>query len=476
MLSRYPSDIEARRSLSRWRLFCLLATVSTCCCLGCTEGPSQSSESSDETQSADEILRATIAAYGQAVSYSDRGVVRLRYRLDGRWVHDEGKLAVTFARPNKLSLQAYQLALTSDGNRLHARIVDESTADFDGQIMVRPAPQSLGLDDLYDDPMILNVMAGGMGGPPATLELLLEEEPLKNVFEPGVKRELLGKDDIRQRPCHRVKITLETGALVFWIDCKSHVVRRLEYPTAKLAQEMAKNANCSDVTLTAEFRDARIDRPIDKKSFRFDIPDDAKIVRRFVVPPQSLPTEMLGQTPGDFHFVNLQGEAVTRDSLLGKVAVLVWFNDHPASQMGLEQISTVYAKYADEPRISFHAVCTEPTDIGNQHLKQLQERWKIGYPVVRDLQAFGRDVFAVPFAPTTVVLDPRGAVQVFEVGANPGLARQLPGLLQEVLDGGDPASKIVAKCEEERAEYERELAESMVPDPENAKANGRTLR
>jgi hypothetical protein len=417
-----------------------------------------------------------IATYSQAFSYTDRGVVRLRYRLDGHWVQDEAKLAVTFARPNKLSLKAYQLALTSDDQRMYARIADDSTANFDGQIMVRPAPPSLGLDDLYEDPMILNVMAGGMGGPPASLELLLQKEPLKNVFEPGVTRELLGKEQIRQRPCHRVKITLETGALVFWIDCESHVVRRLEYPTAELAHQMAKNANCTEVTLTAEFRDARIDKPIDKKSFDFEIPADAKIVRRFVVPPQSLPTEMLGQTPDDFHFTGLRGEGVTQDSLLGKVAVLVWFNDHPASQMGLEQITSVHAKYADEPRISFHAVCTEPTDIGNQHLTRLRERWEIGFPVVRDLEAFGRDVFAVPFAPTTVVLDSRGVVQVFEVGANPELARQLPDLLEEVLNGEDLAGKIVAKFEQERAEYERTLAESLLPDWENAEAKIRSLR
>lgn len=475
MLPRAPADIEASKQ-SGWLSLCVLSLLSICCWVGCTKAPDQSENANHETESADEILRATIATYSQAFSYTDRGVVRLRYRMDGHWVRDEGKLAVTFARPNKLSLKAYQLAMTSDGRRMHARIMDASTDNFDGQIMARPAPQSLRLVDLYDDPMILNVMAGGMGGPPASLELLLEKEPLKNVFEPGVTRELLGNDEIRQRPCHRVKITLETGALVFWIDCESRIVRRLEYPTAKLAQQMATNADITDVTLTAEFRDARIDNPIDKKNFCFEIPTEAKIVRRFVVPPQSLPTEMLGQTPDDFHFAGLQGEGVTRGTLLGKVAVLVWFNDHPASQMGLEQVTSVHAKYADESRVSFHAVCTEPTDISSLYLTRLQERWKIGFPVVRDLEAYGRDVFAVPFAPTTVVLDSRGVVQVFEVGANPETAQQLPGMLQEVLDGEDLAGKIVARSEQERAEYEKALAESLLPDWENADAKGRSLR
>lgn len=475
MLPRYPNDSETRKS-SCWFRLCVLVLASICVCAGCKDEPSQSETTESAAESADDVLRATIETYGQAFTYTDRGVVRLRYRLDGHWVQDEGKLAVTFARPNKLSLKAYQLALVSDGQRMHASISDESTANFDGQIMARPTPQSLTLDDLYDDPMVLNVMAGGMGGPPASLELLLEEEPLKNVFEPGVKRELLGKDEIRQRPCHRVKITLETGALVFWIDCESHIVRRLEYPTAELARQMAKNANCTDVTLTAEFRDARFDKPIDKKSFAFEIPDDAKVVRQFVVPPQSLPTEMLGQTPDGFQFTGLQGDDVTRDSLRNKVAVLVWFNDHPASQMGLEQVTSVHAQYADESRISFHAVCTEPNDIGNQYLTRLQEQWRIGFPVVRDLQAFGRDVFAIPFAPTTVVLDSHGVVQIYEVGANPELAQQLPGMLQELLDGEDLAGKIVARAEQERTDYEKALAESLLPDWENAEADGRSLR
>jgi len=456
-------DLSYRRSLG------LFVALAVCGCIGCTQDPGPSDEPIPAEVSADEILEEMIRTYEQASSYTDRGVVRLRYKLDGHWVQDEGKLAVTFARPNKLHARAYQLTLTSDGRQMHAAIADASTENFDGQVVSRPAPRLLTLDDLYEDPMILNVMAGGMGGPPASLELLLEEKPLQSVFEAGVTRELLGKKEIRQRPCHRVKITLDTGALVFWVDCQSHLVRRLEYPTAELAKQMAKNVDCTDVTLTAEFRDARIDEPINDDAFCFEMPAEAKIVRRFVVPPQSLPTEMLGQVPDDFHFTDLDGEAVARDSLLGKVIVLVWFNDHPASQLGLEQVTSAYAKFADESRVSFHAVCTEPSEVGTQHLERLREQWKLGFPVVRDLEAFGRDVFAIPYAPTTVVLDSRGMVQIYEVGANPELAQQLPDMLEQLLDGEDLAGKIARQCEQERAEYEKALAESSVPNSEDAR-------
>lgn len=453
-----------------------LVAIATCLLGGCGDAAPDSVEPDTSTVSADQLLREMIRTYRQATSYSDRGVVRFRYRMDGHWVQDEARLSVKFARPNKVRLRAYQLAMASDGTNMRAMISDPGTVNLDGQVLVRPAPEELQSDALYDDPMVLNVMAGGMGGPPAPLELLLDDKPLQQVFEPRVERELLGHEEIRGRRCERVKVTLDTGALIFWIDTESRVLRRLEYPTDGLVDRMADSANCSEMMLTAEFRDARINGPIDESEFRFEIPAGVKLVTRFVVPPQPLPTELFGELPNDFSFTDLSSEQVARDSLLGKVAVLVWFNDHPASEMGLAQVNEVYGKYADEPHLSFHAVCTVPTVVGNDHIRRLAQRWGVDFPVVRDVEAFGRDVFAIPFAPTTVVLDPRGVVQVFEVGCNPDLAKQLPDMLRQLLDGEDLAAKIVAQFETERSAYEKALLESAVPAAQDARAGGRKLR
>jgi len=417
-----------------------------------------------------------IRTYQQATSYRDRGVVRFRYRMDGHWVQDEAKLSVWFVRPNKLRLRAYQLSMASDGEKMRAMIADPGTVNLDGQVMVRPAPKELQPDALYDDPMVLNVMAGGMGGPPAPLELLLAEKPLQQVFEAGVKRELIGHQDIRGRRCDRVRVTLDTGPLVFWIDSESRVLRRLEYPTAGLVERITGSGKLSEVMLTAEFRDAGINGPIDESDFQIEIPAGSKFVSRFVVPPQPLPTKLLGKLPSDFSFADLNSQQVTRDSLLDKVAVLVWFNDHPASQAGLAQVNDVYSTFADEPNLSFYAVCTIPTVVGNEQIRRLAERWRIDFPVVRDVDAFGRDVFAVPFAPTTVVLDRRGVVQVFEVGCNPELADQLPGMLRQLLDGEDLAATIVSRFEQERNAYEKALIESTVSDTQDARVRERQFR
>lgn len=474
MLSR--SVRRSLRTSQKLLMHLILIVVTHPVFSGCGVTNSDSDEPSSAAESAEQILREMIGAYQQADSYRDRGVVRFRYRMDGHWVQDEAKLSVWFSRPNKLRLRAYQLDMSSDGKTMRATIADPGTANLDGQVAVRPAPKELRPDALYEDPMVLNVMAGGMGGPPAPLELLLAEKPLQQVFEVGVKRELIGHQDIRGRRCDRVRVTLDTGILVFWIDCESRILRRLEYPTEGLVERMESEGNCTEVMLTAEFRDAGINEPIEESDFRIDIPAGAKFVSRFVVPPQPLPTDLLGKHPDDFSFADLGSQRVARDSLLGKVAVLVWFNDHPASQAGLAQVNEVFGKFADEPQISFHAVCTIPTVVGNDRIRRLAEQWRVDFPVVRDVEAFGRDVFAVPFAPTTVVLDRQGAVQMFEVGCNPDLAKQLPRMLRQLLDGEDLAAEMVARFEQERTAYEEALIESTVPNTQDAQARERRFR
>ena len=117
----------------------------------------------------------------------------------------------------------------------------------------------LRLDNIYEDPLILDVMSGGMGGPPVTVELLLGETPLKELLASGKGLELLAEGKIRDRTCDRVQVKLEEGPLVFWIDRQSHLLLRLEYPADRLAREMAAG-NCTDVSLTAEFVQARVRR------------------------------------------------------------------------------------------------------------------------------------------------------------------------------------------------------------------------
>jgi hypothetical protein len=430
---------------------------------------------------ADDVLDRMVQVYRAADAYNDRGIVRLKYRLDGEWVHDDGQFTVKYVRPNMLSLRAYQLTLTSDGEKIQAIVADQQTANLDGQILTKSAPAELCLDTLYDDPVVLNAVAGGMGGPPVTLELLMGEKPLGEVFGVGSSREMLDDDIIRGRECYRIRAQLPEGPLVFWVDRESFLLRRLEYPSEQLARQMAEGTNCSDVTLMAEFRDAVIDGPLYKKEFEFQVPPGAKLVRRFVIPPQPIASELIGRLPGEYSFSDLSGRTVGRQDLLGHLAVLVWFNNHPASQVTLEHVEQLRGEFADTSQVTFHAICTEPTYVGNSELETLAARWRIGLPIVRDLKAFGRDVFQIPWAPTLIILDKQGVVQAYEVGASPQLAENVRAMLQQLLAGKDVAAEIIAGCQQEQAEYARQLADASVSTPESpsreaAETEGETAR
>jgi hypothetical protein len=414
--------------------------------------------------SADDVLQQMVQTYAAADSYRDRGLIRLKYRVDDQWVCDDGQFAVRFARPNRLYLRAYQLTLASDAEQLRAIVADQQTGDLDGQVLVRTTPASLHLDDLYEDPIVLKTVAGGMGGPPLTLELLLGERPLHEVFQPTTPRQMLDDGEIRGHACYRIQAQLPEGALVFWIDRESYILRRLEYPADRLAEQMAQGMNCSEVTLTAEFRDAMIGTTLYESEFAFQAPQGARLVSRFVVPPQPLPSDLLGRLPGEFFFVDLDGRQVPRQSLLGHTAVLIWFNDHPASQAALAQLEPLRQQYADQSQIRLIAVCTEPTHVGNSELEALAARWGTSIPMVRDLEAFGRDIFQVPWAPTLVILDRRGVVQAFAVGANPELSEQVGSVLQQLLEGKDLAAEALAGYERAQAAYARQLAEVGVTD------------
>ena len=123
-----------------------------------------------------------------------------------------------------------------------------------------------------------------------------------------------------------------------------------------------------------------------------------------------------------------------------------------------------------------YAVCTEPSSVSHAQVQALARRWGSDVPLVRDLQAFGRDLFRIPFAPTLVVLNARGVVQAFEVGANPNLATDLPARLRLLAAGEDLAAAQLTQYRQQQALYQQKLAESSRLAPQDARAPHGQLR
>jgi len=407
------------------------------------------------------ILRQMEQAYRDATGYSDRGRVVLRYRERGDIRTDEAPLAVAARLPGELRVEAYYSLIVSNGQQLRAKITDELSEDIDGQILSRELSGELTLEQVYDDVTLREAMTSGMGGQPLQLDLLYADDPLKSVFAEDAKCRMLEPSGCDGHNCYRVVADGAEGEFVFWIDGATFVLRRLDYPAASLLPELAQSNAIQDLSLRVEFRDATFEPTFDAAMFRFDVPDRAKQVRNFVLPPHPLPTTLFGKQPADFACYALDGSRVRQKTLLGKTAVLIWFNDHPACRSTIEQLSEVYAARGNDKMIAFYGVSTEPSSVSNSQLEAALASWNADVPLLRDFDACGRDLLGVPWTPTMIVLDAAGNVQIFEVGANIDLARELPTILDRLRDGDDLASEIITDHEEQTANYRRLLEAAM---------------
>ncbi|HEY6565151.1 MAG TPA: hypothetical protein VIY86_11675, partial [Pirellulaceae bacterium] len=78
-------------------------------------------------------------------------------------------------------------------------------------------------------------------------------------------------------------------------------------------------------------------------------------------------------------------------------------------------------------------------------------------PVVRDLDAAGREVLGIEHAPTIVILDPQSRVQLFEVGGNSELDRALELVLARLYRGEDLASAYQRAARDRQDRYQSGL-------------------
>ncbi len=407
------------------------------------------------------ILRQLERDYREATSYSDRGQVVLRYRERGDIYTDEAPLAVAARLPNELRVEAYYTVVVSDGQRLRAKISDEKSDDIDGQVLNRELTGELTLDQIYHDVTLREAMTSGMGGQPLQLDLLYAEDPLKSIFAENANLRLLEPANVDGHDCYRIVAAGADGEYVFWIDGATFVLRRLEYPAAALLPELAQSDVIQDLSLRAEFRDATFEPKFDDATFRFDVLAAARQVHAFVMPPHPLPTNLFGKQPADFSCYAMDGTKVGSKTLLGKTAVLMWFNGHPACRKTIEQMSEVYAARSKDETVAFYGVSTEPSSVSNAQIEAALASWNADLPLLRDFDACGRDLLGVPWTPTMIVLDAEGIVQIYEVGANTDLAQELPTILDRLRDGDDLASEIMADHEQQTADYQQSLRTAM---------------
>lgn len=408
-------------------------------------------------QTAEQVLRNMAAAYRHAAGYADMGRLRLRFERGDLDVDETANFSVVMARPNKLRLQCYQATVVSDGRQLRAAI-----DDLEGQVLSREAPDSLELENILIDDVLVGVLTEGIAGSAPQLALLLTDDPLTAILEGGQPPRLIEPATWEDRPCYRVAVARPDGELVFWIDQQSHLLRRIDYPVEGLREQLAAEGDVLKLALWAEFRGARFDDRIDDASFHFEMPGQAKLVSQFdvrsLVPPPPPPTKLLGQRIGDFEFTALDGSTVSRASLEGKIVVLdFWATWCGPCVKSLPVLNEVRQKLRGREDVVFLAVSIDESDVDDNALRETFAKLGVDVPIVRDTQRAAQQVFQIEGIPNLFVLGPDGTVQDNEVGINEQLLEQLPARLAALAAGENIFPQAQARYDERQAAYEESL-------------------
>ncbi|MGC3966990.1 MAG: redoxin domain-containing protein [Pirellulales bacterium] len=431
---------------------------------GCSDPPPSelkpSSGSGAVLNEAERLLTRMIEAYAKADGYADRGELRISGNKQGKRFDDTVPFALVLERPNKIYLRIYGATLISDGATLWAW-----SDDLPGHILKRSAPKALTLAEIYADDTLRTIFGEGVAGRCLPLEMLLGADAMDLFRAGGARPELLSNDYSEGSECRRVRVRRDDGDFIYWIDARTQVLRRIDFPTRRVALTLADPYPPTDLRMYAELVDPQFNPTIPAEAYQFEAPPQVKIVDKldlnWASPPPQPPADVLGSKPASFTLRTLDGRSLTSAELAGKPTVLVFWD--VASSECLHALSTLQEAYSKLPvkdELRILAVSINPGGdggISDEDLRRELTAAKIHLPGARDIDNSALRALGARFVPSFYLLDRDTTVQDNEVGFHRGVAELLPTLLAD-LAAGKP---MVQACRDRYAARVRQFEETQ---------------
>lgn len=411
----------------------------------------------DQPVTAQHVLEKMAAAYKNATSYADFGVVELNAETSARPIHIRAEFSVKMVRPNKLHVEMNQGVVVTDGRKWSAYI-----KNLPGQTVDRDAPAKLTLDALFADSVLYQALTTGFDGLVSTLispqlVLLFDDDPLKRLLSDSEERVLSEPGRIGDIECYRVAVKWPAGTTVFWIDQKTYALRRMVFPSQMLSQALGGEGQVQSSSLVADFVAAEPGANVDPKAFQFEAGADSQRVKMFV-PPEMF--QLLGQKTPDFKFVDVENKPVTPQSLAGKVVLLsFWSAGAQPSQAMLADLEKVWQKYKTNDKVAMYAVNIDPPEADNKALEGVLKEWKVTLPMLRDPEQHAAKLLRVPSPITVFLLGADGVVQHCENCDTPAVVAGLPAKIDKLLAGQDLSKEALVQYKDRLKENEKILDE-----------------
>ena len=459
---------------------CALAIVVVCCVapVGCQRRGTATSQPGAQADPASPagVLTSILRDYAERPRHQELSVLTLAYDGPHGRVVKEDHFHFDFARPNQIHLVVKRaqnkLQIVSDGRSLWVAVDDPSSNNLGQQVVQRPAPDRLGVGELYAatellDPARPEQMISLLLGLPVNLQLtplawLTGDPVMARVIADPQRVSELEPGDLALGPCRRLRVETAGGPFVFWVQTDQRRILRVDLPTSDLFAEQS-DSRPANISLTWQVKAFGDSDNLVSSGFKFDPSSDAQFMQYFVMPPVTQLHPSLGKSVPIMQFENLQGRREASSDWRGKVAVLLWVDDQEASRRVLplfEDAAALYSGKRDD--VAFRVVDVSPVPTARSSTPN--DFAPAPVPRLLDRAAVGHDVLRVAEAPTLVVLNSQHELSWFEVGANPQLDQELVQILDPLLAGSDLAADVRRAAEAEQQRYEQQLTLARRPE------------
>lgn len=398
------------------------------------------------TEDAKSLMEAVLARYRTMDRYWDNGVLRLETPNNPPATVP---FRVAFERPNRLALEVVHSAGTWTSTTWEG-IVSGSANPFPNQRLVRPLPDRIDFDWIASD--YLGGLLTEPIGIPIQLEWLLSNQSLSAFDDSKSKLEFLQRETLEGQWCDRVRMEVNNLRWVFWIDRENQLVRRLELPPELFYPETSAREGAGS-RCEIDFLSAVANREIDWSRWQVaDRPADTR-VRRLVMPPPIVSTQILGSTLEPFDLHSSSGELLL-DMAEPKqpINVLCWVDSSPKSEACVRELMAFRKVLADQDlqgRCGIFLVDRSPSS----ELATLMKRWNCDLPLAVDRQGLSEGLFKISAAPSLIILDRSRRVQVAETLAVPVVPQAILDLVRRIDDQQDLASRQMQQDADNQARF-----------------------
>jgi len=404
------------------------------------------------------LFNDVLKAYKALPAYADAGTFTIAIKIDGKLREETRPMALTFARPDKVALDAGTVRLAGDGKELATTIIPSA------KYMIGKGADAIA-PGLFSEGPLGAILRGGPAGPATAhllnasmiLDLLVGDDPSASLLE-NTKALTLGADTLLgDKPVKVLHLEQARGpALRLLVDPKTNLLNRVEMVVdPKDLEAKVPGVALSDATIAWASGPISTTDP-DPKAFAFTKPatytevapvefgkkkgDDTAQVHKLV-----------GKASPDFTLTVLDGPGKTRKvskaDLAGKVVLLdFWATWCPPCMLELPEVAKLTEGYAKARKGVIVVAISEDTDpedlpglrkLIDETLKAAGidlQKGDVGKIALDPTNAVG-NAFGVEGIPMVVLLDREGVVQAVHEGYRPEIAELFTTEIDSLLEG-----------------------------------------